>query len=73
MTAYQGPPFGWVIPEGYRFSNAAKCASCHADIAWCETPKGNRAPLDPDGKSHFTTCPNAADHRRPKAPKESPA
>lgn len=65
------PPFGWTIPKGYDFSNIAECSTCHADMAWCITPKGNSSPLNRDGISHFATCPQAADHRRPKPPKET--
>jgi len=64
--AYDGPPFGWTIPDGYTFDNIGRCSTCGAAIAWCYTKKGNRAPVDPTGISHFATCPNAADHRRPK-------
>ena len=70
MPAYDGPPFGYVVPTGYTFDNLGRCASCGATIAWCLTPKGNRAPMDRDGISHFASCPNAADHRRPKPVKE---
>ena len=58
------PPFGVTIPRGYEFDNMGRCASCQAPIVWTITAKGNRAPLDRDGVSHFATCPNAADHRR---------
>ena len=64
---YGGPPFGYTVPAGYTFDNISKCSSCAAPIMWCLTRKGNRAPLNPDGISHFATCPNAADHRRTKA------
>lgn len=60
------PPFGVIVPDGYTFDNMSTCASCKAQIMWCITRKGNRAPLDPTGISHFATCPNAGDFRRPK-------
>ena len=66
------PPFGVIVAKGYTFDNMAKCASCGADIAWCITTKGHRAPMNPGGESHFATCPNAADHRRPKVAREDP-
>jgi hypothetical protein len=73
MTA-KVPPFGVVIPVGYEFDNMGTCSSCGASIVWCWTRKMNRAPLDPNGTSHFATCPNAADHRRPReAPAPRPA
>lgn len=42
------------------------CGSCGATIYWCITATWKRAPLDIDGNSHFTTCPNAARHRKAK-------
>lgn len=60
MTAIALPP-GWTLPEGYAFSSIGECRSCHAPIAWTTTPNGKAAPLDPDGHSHFATCPQAAD------------
>ena len=69
---YDGPPFGVTIPDGYTYDNMGKCSSCGESIVWCHTRKGNRAPLNPDGISHFATCPNAADHRRPRETKPSP-
>jgi hypothetical protein len=62
------PPFGWIIPLGFTFDNLTTCASCRAEIAWTITKKGNRAPLNRDGISHFATCPAAADHRRKPTP-----
>jgi hypothetical protein len=69
MTA---PLFGWTTPPGYTFENLAKCASCSADIAWHITTKGNRAPLNADGVSHFATCPMADLHRKSPPPKPEP-
>lgn len=69
--AYSGPPFGWTQPDGYLFDNLGRCASCNADIGWYYTKKGNRAPLNADGVSHFATCPSADLYRRPK-PKPEP-
>jgi hypothetical protein len=42
----------------------AECRSCHATIFWGETPNGRRAPFDPDGQSHFITCPDRRAWRR---------
>lgn len=61
------PPFGWTLPDGYTFDNLAECSTCQAPIAWAWTPKGNRIPMNADGVTHFATCPNAADHRRPRS------
>lgn len=63
-------PTGWTVPLGYvaDFQNPpAKCRSCHAEVLWTTTPAGKRSPLDRDGKSHFATCPQAKEWRRPSA------
>lgn len=61
---YSFPPAGWSFPEGWRPLNISSCRSCRAQILWCETPTGKRAPVDPSGESHFATCPQAKDWRR---------
>lgn len=56
-----------------------KCRSCGAEIIWLETAAGKAMPCDlvginPDSRlfdpkvhrSHFATCPNANQHRRPR-------
>ncbi len=48
------------IPAGAR---KAECRSCQAEIFWIVTTAGKRMPTNPDGTSHFSTCPNAALHR----------
>lgn len=67
MTAhppkYQ-PPDGYVIPDGYTYTNRGSCRSCGAPIAWCTTRAGKRAPLNPDGTSHYSTCPQADTWRK---------
>jgi hypothetical protein len=63
MTDDSAPP-GYTIPDGYRFEGIGRCRSCRADIMWCRTRTGKRAPLDPSGVSHFATCPDAASFRR---------
>jgi hypothetical protein len=57
----------WVIPLGWRFDNFGRCRSCRAEIAWCLTSAGKRAPVDQDGTSHFATCPDSAAWRRRKS------
>lgn len=54
--------------EGYTFLEVAPCngATCRRPIAWWLTPKQKRSPHDPDGTSHFATCPDAARFRRHK-------
>jgi len=54
--------------------SSATCSSCGAPILWVVTQAGKRMPLDPDGTTHFATCPNADEHRKPKRvrkPKET--
>ncbi len=62
-----------------------RCRSCQASILWIKSATTGRAiPCDPDqiriitadGRSeagyitHFATCPNAAEHRKPREAKE---
>src|SRR5438094_7831760 len=43
------------------------CRSCGAPIVWVISPKsGKKMPVNPDGRSHFSTCPQAQEWRRPK-------
>jgi hypothetical protein len=54
---------GWVIPIGWTRADGtgrdAACRSCRAEVLWCTTPSGKRAPINRDGTSHFATCPQA--------------
>lgn len=43
---------------------ARQCKSCEATIYWIETVNRRRMPVNPDGTSHFATCPNADRHRK---------
>lgn len=43
---------------------ASKCRSCGAPIEWVLTESGKRMPVDPDGTSHFVTCPEASKWRK---------
>lgn len=45
-------------------TRAESCRSCRAQIFWIRTTAGKAMPVDPDGTSHFATCPNAAKHRK---------
>jgi hypothetical protein len=56
-------PLTFEIPAGTQGSG---CKSCGAPIYWIVTPSGKRMPCNPDGVSHFATCPHAAEHRRPR-------
>ncbi len=44
----------------------SQCESCRSPIHWVTTPKGRKMPTDPNGVSHFVTCPGASAHRKPK-------
>lgn len=57
----------------------ARCRSCRAQIIWFKTATGKNMPVDADTvepdddeldlerhKSHFATCPNANQHRKPR-------
>ncbi len=57
-----------------------RCRSCRARIIWFKTAAGKNMPVDADTVepedleldldrhvSHFATCPNANQHRKPKA------
>jgi hypothetical protein len=43
--------------------STSTCRSCDAVIEWEKTDAGKWRPLNPDGTSHFETCPNADKHR----------
>ena len=62
--AQREAPAGQVIPDGYAFESMGRCRGCGAAMAWTTTPKGARAPLDPDGTNHFVTCPDRDSFRR---------
>lgn len=51
----------YTIPEG---AERKACSSCKAPIYWVLTEKRSACPVDPDGASHFTTCPNANQHSK---------
>ena len=55
---------GWTLPEGWKPDNIGRCRSCRAEVLWCITPAGKKAPVDPDGTSHFASCPDATAWRR---------
>lgn len=57
------------IPEGAQQSH---CKGCKAIIYWIKTESGRPMPVDPDGTSHFASCPNASDFRKQYHPDEDP-
>lgn len=52
---------GWVATL---HTKPAECRSCNATVYWCVTRQNKRMPLDPDGTSHFATCPQAGKWRK---------
>lgn len=54
----ESAPAGWTVPEGWTADNLGHCRSCLAAVLWCYTPAGRKAPANPDGSSHFATCPD---------------
>jgi hypothetical protein len=50
------------VPAGTKRSS---CRTCSAPVFWIVTPRGKRMPVDPGGVSHFETCAQADEHRRP--------
>lgn len=58
------PRPAWVVPDGYQPDGVGACSTCHQHILWVHTKLQRRMPLDPDGTSHFATCPQADMHRR---------
>lgn len=49
---------GWVDPDIP--PEPATCRSCGAAIRWVVAlVSRKRSPIDPDGTSHFATCPDA--------------
>ena len=54
----------WIVPLGWTADNEAHCRSCGAEVLWCITPAGKKAPINRDGTSHFSNCPQAADWRK---------
>lgn len=48
------------------FASPTECRGCKALIYWIQTAAGKAMPVNPDGVSHFATCPNAPEFRRGK-------
>lgn len=67
----------WRSTDGHNHGRAAACRSCAAKILWAFMPLKEAEsykplmdykahPFNPDGTSHFSTCPNAEKHRKVK-------
>ncbi len=46
----------------------AKCRACAADIRFTETKNGKLMPVNADGTSHFSNCPEATRFRKRATP-----
>ena len=78
---------GKIQPTGPNYRHGQRCRSCKAPIVWYspphaadhstgESPRRHPAPhpCNPDGTSHFATCPSATDHRSPaRRPADNPS
>jgi hypothetical protein len=66
-TAPKRPPRTFPIPEG---ATPVLCRSCGDSVFWILTPNMKRMPIDAfgahKGESHFATCPQADQHRKPR-------
>lgn len=47
-----------------KLDRPATCSSCSETIYYNKTKNGKWAPYNKDGTIHFSTCPNAAQHRK---------
>lgn len=50
----------FAIPPG---TPERSCASCGAPMFWLKTKTGRSMPVNPDGTSHFASCPQATQWR----------
>jgi hypothetical protein len=65
---WQCPP--WAILPTARIT-VRECRSCGARVTWLKTAKtGSLAPVNPDGTSHFSDCPQAPAWRKPRESRE---
>lgn len=63
MNAPARAPLTFEIAPG---TPQRECRSCKAPVFWILTALGKRMPVNADGTSHFSNCPNADAHRKPK-------
>ena len=47
-------------------ADKSSCRGCGSTIFWIKTAAGKMMPVDPDGTSHFATCPEALRFRKKK-------
>jgi hypothetical protein len=64
VTRWTGPH--WLRPQEADEQTAyCRDVACQAPICWREHPETGRPhPVDPEGGSHFATCPSAARFRQ---------
>lgn len=51
--------------DGTGGSGTSRCKSCNALVVWRLTPAARWTPCNPDGSTHWQTCPNAGSHKQP--------
>lgn len=51
--------------------NPGQCHGCTAMIWWVHTKTNKPIPLNSDGSTHFSNCPNIRDFRKQKAEKSA--
>lgn len=51
-------------PKAPPVGDPGVCRSCGAAIVWTITKAGKRSPVDPDGTTHFATCPQGKEWSR---------
>lgn len=66
-----------LIAAGWRFTNHAQCGACKAAIEWWIAPDKTKHPLEAitaqSLRSHFQSCPNAAEFREKARKRGEPA
>lgn len=56
-----------MILPGKGLAQRGQCKGCGAELWWVKSPKtGTPHPWNPDGTSHFSTCPEAPRFRKAK-------
>jgi len=62
IVTFDGGPIRFTVPDWgqYTGNRPQQCRSCRALVLFIRaTRSGKSSPIDPDGKSHFATCPDA--------------
>lgn len=51
----------------------AHCSACNAPITWILGKTGSRLPVNPNGSTHWATCPRAASFRNARRERQRDA